>query len=48
MYMSLNSSDTRPIYPHITCCTDTNQIRKVLDAVKDVFLRAAISTAFTM
>lgn len=37
-FESMNERDTKPIYTHITCATDTNQIQVVVVAVKDIML----------
>lgn len=37
-FESMNEHDTKPIYCHVTCATDTNQIQSVVVAVKDIML----------
>eukprot|EP00300_Choanocystis_sp_HF-7_P023884 c25270_g1_i1.p1 GENE.c25270_g1_i1~~c25270_g1_i1.p1 ORF type:complete len:354 (-),score=90.97 c25270_g1_i1:30-1091(-) len=37
-FESMNERDTKPIYTHITCATDTDQIEVVVVAVKDIML----------
>ena len=38
MYVDLNRSDTKSIYPHFTCAPDTENIRFVFEAVADTIL----------
>ncbi|KAG0042086.1 guanine nucleotide-binding protein subunit alpha [Gryganskiella cystojenkinii] len=38
-FVSLNMSETKQIYTHFTCATDTNQIRFVMDAVSDIIIQ---------
>ncbi|KAJ3435398.1 guanine nucleotide-binding protein g(o) subunit alpha [Anaeramoeba flamelloides] len=37
-FLSLNRNDQKKIYPHFTCATDTSNIKKVFEAVKDTVL----------
>jgi len=38
-FVSLNQSDTKNIYTHFTCATDTTQIRFVMAAVNDIIIQ---------
>ncbi|KAG2217070.1 hypothetical protein INT45_014135 [Circinella minor] len=38
-FVSLNQSDTKQIYTHFTCATDTKQIRFVMAAVNDIIIQ---------
>lgn len=38
-FVELNQSETKLIYPHITCATDTQNIKFVFEAVKDIILQ---------
>eukprot|EP00126_Sphaerothecum_destruens_P001910 Sdes_comp15344_c0_seq1m4210 len=38
MYVDLNRSETKPIYPHFTCAPDTTNIKFVFEAVADTIL----------
>ncbi|KAI7851753.1 guanine nucleotide-binding protein subunit alpha [Circinella umbellata] len=38
-FVSLNQSDTKQIYTHLTCATDTKQIRFVMAAVNDIIIQ---------
>ncbi|KDN41431.1 putative guanine nucleotide-binding protein alpha-1 subunit [Tilletiaria anomala UBC 951] len=38
-FVSLNQSETKTVYTHFTCATDTNQIRFVLSAVNDIIIQ---------
>lgn len=45
-FCSLNRDDeTKHVYPHITCATDTNNIRFVFDATKDIILHKALEAS---
>lgn len=35
---AINNNERKTLYPHFTCATDTNQIRKVFEDVKDTVL----------
>lgn len=37
-FVSLNQSETKQIYTHFTCATDTTQIRFVMAAVNGMYL----------
>ncbi|KAF9432526.1 guanine nucleotide-binding protein subunit alpha [Entomortierella beljakovae] len=39
-FVSLNMSETKQIYTHFTCATDTSQIRFVMAAVNDIIIQA--------
>ena len=46
-FCSLNRDDeTKHVYPHITCATDTNNIRFVFDATKDIILQCRNAILF--
>ncbi|KAG1048150.1 hypothetical protein G6F55_009225 [Rhizopus delemar] len=38
-FLSLNQSDTKQIYTHLTCATDTEQIKFVMAAVNDIIIQ---------
>ena len=38
-FRSINQSDTKQIYVHCTCATDTDQIRFVMAAVNDIIIQ---------
>lgn len=38
-FVGLNRSDSKTIYSHFTCATDTNQIKFVISAVNDVIIQ---------
>lgn len=38
-FLAKNKSQDRMIYPHLTCATDTKNVRVVFDACKDIILR---------
>ena len=38
-FVSLNQSDSKQIYTHFTCATDTQQIRFVMSAVNDIIIQ---------
>ncbi|KAF9377538.1 guanine nucleotide-binding protein subunit alpha [Podila verticillata] len=38
-FVSLNQSDTKQIYTHFTCATDTSQIKFVMAAVSDIIIQ---------
>ncbi|KAH9814822.1 guanine nucleotide-binding protein subunit alpha [Melampsora americana] len=38
-FISLNQSPTKQVYVHLTCATDTSQIRFVLSAVNDIIIQ---------
>jgi len=45
-FVSLNKSpDQKQIYPHITCATDTQNIRFVFNAVKNIILHQALDAS---
>ncbi|KAJ1957485.1 guanine nucleotide-binding protein subunit alpha [Dispira parvispora] len=39
-FVSLNQSDSKQVYTHLTCATDTNQIKFVMAAVNDIIIQA--------
>jgi len=39
-FLELNKSDGKQVYPHLTCATDTNNVKFVFSAVKDVILQS--------
>jgi guanine nucleotide-binding protein subunit alpha len=38
-FVSLNSSAEKHVYTHLTCATDTEQIKFVMSAVNDIILQ---------
>ena len=38
-FLAKNKAADRSIYPHLTCATDTKNVRIVFDACKDIILR---------
>jgi len=38
-FLELNKSEVKQIYPHLTCATNTDNIRFVFNAVKDIILQ---------
>lgn len=47
-FTQLNMSDTKQIYTHYTCATDTNQIRFVMEAVNDIIIQNSLRQAGLM
>jgi hypothetical protein len=41
-FVSLNPNPKKQIYYHVTCATDTNNVRVVFDAVRDTVLHKAL------
>ncbi|KAJ1984784.1 guanine nucleotide-binding protein subunit alpha [Dimargaris cristalligena] len=39
-FVSLNQSDSKQVYTHFTCATDTHQIKFVMAAVNDIIIQA--------
>lgn len=39
-FISLNSSPTKQVYTHLTCATDTDQVKFVMTAVNDIILQS--------
>lgn len=46
-FKSVNNSPTKSIYTHITTATDTENIRFVFNAVKDIIIEASILLSYT-
>lgn len=44
-FLAQNDNVKKPIYPHVTCATDTANITVVFNAVKDIVLRRALDNA---
>jgi len=44
-FISQNDNPKKPIYPHITCATDTQNMSVVFYAVRDIVLRRALDNA---
>jgi GTPase SAR1 family protein len=42
-FASLNRNDSKEIYAHITCATNTDNIKFVFDTVKEVVMRASLA-----
>jgi len=38
-FVNLNQSDVKQVYPHLTCATDTSQIKFVMAAVNDIIIQ---------
>lgn len=47
-FQQLNMSETKQIYTHYTCATDTNQIKFVMDAVNDIIIQNSLRQAGLM
>lgn len=43
-FVGLNRSDSKTIYSHLTCATDTNQIKFVISAVNDVMIQVNLKS----
>ena len=41
-FLMMNKFPERTIYPHFTCATDTNNVRKVFVCVKDIILKSSL------
>ncbi|KAK9455453.1 guanine nucleotide binding protein, alpha subunit [Dipodascopsis uninucleata] len=39
LFVNLNKSDTKQVYTHFTCATDTNQVKFVMLAVNDIIIQ---------
>ena len=44
-FMSLSKSSDREIYQHVTCATDTANVKVTLDACKDIILRKGLESS---
>lgn len=44
-FVSLNKVIDRQIYHHVTCATDTRNVRIVFDACKDIILRNSLKNS---
>jgi len=44
-FVQLNQSDEKSIYVHLTCATDTSQIKFVMSAVNDIIIREGLKAA---
>jgi len=42
-FLAVNDNPEKGVYPHITCATNTDNIKTVFNAVKSIVLQAAIS-----
>ncbi len=42
-FEKLNRNQNKQIYTHVTCATDTNNIRHVFDSVKDIVIRKSLA-----
>jgi hypothetical protein len=42
-FLSLNQTPKK-IFTHVTCCTDTKQIKFVFDSVRQILMRSQLST----
>jgi len=45
MFESKNKNGDKQIYTHVTCATDTDNISKVFNAVKDIIIRKSLNEA---
>ncbi|KAG0748807.1 hypothetical protein G6F57_002404 [Rhizopus arrhizus] len=43
-FQSLNASEEKQVYTHLTCATDTEQIKFVMSAVNDIILQTSLRT----
>ena len=43
-FLEVNTNPNRTIYSHVTCATDTANVRVVFDACKDIILRESLSS----
>lgn len=43
-FVDLNRSESKTIYSHFTCATDTNQIKFVISAVNDVIIQVNLKS----
>ncbi len=41
-FEGLNKSDTKQVYTHFTCATDTNNIKFIFNAVRDIILQTIL------
>ena len=41
-FVAQNENPSKPIYPHITCATDTENVQRVFDSLRDVITRSAM------
>lgn len=41
-FTSLNKSDKKQVYTHITCATDTTNVKYVMDAVTDIIIKQSL------
>mmetsp|Transcript_26420 Transcript_26420/g.29428 ORF Transcript_26420/g.29428 Transcript_26420/m.29428 type:complete len:356 (-) Transcript_26420:73-1140(-) len=41
-FVQQNENDKKQVYPHLTCATDTNHVKLVFNAVKDIILHKAL------
>lgn len=42
-FLDLNNSDSKEVYSHITCATDNDNIKHVMAAVTDVFIKEKLA-----
>ena len=47
-FMSLNKSSEKMIYSHVTCATDTTNIKYVFKAVRDIVVRETLTKSNLM
>jgi len=38
-FVDLNQSDIKQVYPHLTCATDTQQIKFIMASVNDMIIQ---------
>jgi len=41
-FVTLNRNKAKQIYPHVTCATNTDNVRHVFNAVKDIIIRESL------
>jgi hypothetical protein len=44
-FLARNKNPERQIYNHVTCATDTSNVRVVFDACKDIILRQNLASS---
>lgn len=45
LFLSKNTSETRQIYPHIVCATDTDMVQKIFKDIKSIIVLGALHDA---
>lgn len=44
-FMQKNRTDNKVVYTHVTCATNTQNVQRVFDAVKDIIIRTSLKQA---